>query len=398
MGGGLDRDGDGDGEYRLAPEVLGSSALMGLPVLPGLHVDAHCVTPLADGIGSRAWFDVIALSDGRAALLVGDVIEPGRSATAVTGQVRAIMAPLLSQAHDLVAALERFSAEVDGQDPTCATTVCVAIVDPIDGDVQYTTCGHPPPMVVAAGRARILRSTGGGVLRRNQPVRIETAHLDRDEVLLLHTDALSGPARLAVAGGLAELPNSPAGASTAGGRSDDLSARTSELCRATAEEMLRGGTRDDLAVLAVQSRPGVPELDMTVKALPSSLETVREAVGDWLSGLRSSIEDGAGMALAVGEAMANAVQHAFVGARAGSVTVTAKLSVDGVLACSVRDDGHWLPRASSRPGQAGRGLRLMARGCDRMVISRDPGGTVVELSRRLHHPVSRAVIADRVLP
>ncbi|MGI8721524.1 MAG: ATP-binding SpoIIE family protein phosphatase [Geodermatophilaceae bacterium] len=355
------------------------------------------MTPSADNTARRAWFDVIALSDGRAALLVGDLIEPGLSASAVTGQVRATLAPLLSQDHDLVAALERLSEEVDGADPACATTVCVAIVDPNGGEVQYGTCGHPPPIVVAAGKARILRSTDGGVLRRNQPVRIETAYLKRGEVLVLHTDAPSRRSRLAVAHGLAELSNSPDDLRTAWDPSDHQSGRTSQLCRAAAEEMLRDGTRDDLAVLAVQHRAEIPELDLTVSAVPSSLETVREVVGEWLAGLRSSVEDGAGMALAVGEAMTNAVQHAFVGARIGSVRVTAKLSADGVLACSVRDDGRWLPRASSKTDHPGRGLRLMARVCDRMLVSREPGGTVVEFSRRLQHPVSRAVTADRVL-
>lgn len=393
----MNLDRDGDDKHRLTPDVLGTSALMHLPVLPGVQVDAHRVTPTVDDMTSRAWFDVITLGDGRAALLVGDVIEPGLSAAAVTGQVRAVLAPMLTQGHDLVVALERLSDEVDSEDPVYATTVCVAVVDPIAGDVQYCTCGHPAPMVVAAGRARILRSTGGGVLRRNQPVHVETANLGRDEVLVLHTAGLSWRSWLGVADGLARLPISPDGADPAGTWSTDQPARTSQLCRATAEEMLRGGTRDDLAVLAVQSRPEIPELDLTVSAEPSSLDTVREVVGEWLARLRSSVEDGAGMVLAVDEAMANAVQHAFVGTPIGSVTVKAALSADGVLACSVRDDGRWLPRASSRPGHTGRGLRLMARVCDRMQVSREIGGTLVELSRRLQHPVSRAVTADRGL-
>ncbi|MDQ3576357.1 MAG: SpoIIE family protein phosphatase [Actinomycetota bacterium] len=355
------------------------------------------MTPSVDDQTSRAWFDVIALSDGRAALLVGDVVEQGLSAAAVAGQVRAVLAPLLTQGHDLVAALERLSDEVDGEDPVFATTVCLAIVDPIRGDVQYSTSGHPPPLVVGAGGARVLRSTDDGVLRRNQPVHVETEQLGRDEVLVLHTDGLSWRTTMAVADGLAELPSRSELENTTGTWPADHCARTSQLCRATAAEMLRSGTRDDLAVLAAQSRPRMSELDLTVSAEPSSLDTVRQVVGEWLAGLRSSVEDGAGMVLAVDEAMANAVQHAFVGTPIGSVRVKAALSADGVLACSVRDDGRWLPRAPSRAGRAGRGLRLMARLCDRMQVSREVGGTLVELSRRLHHPVSRAVTADRLL-
>lgn len=389
IGGGLDRDGD---EYSLRSRIRGPRLLSQLPVLPGLHLDAHCLAASAEGVAGRAWFDVIALADGRAAMLVGDVVEQGLTAEAVTGQVRAVLVPLLTDNQDLVAVLERLSQTVDVDDAAYATTVCVAIVDPIDGDVQYSNCGHAPPIVVARGSTRTLPSTGGGILRRNQPVAIETAHLDRNEVLVLYTDGFSPESRRAMVGGLAGLPYTP-DVMHGVGRQANSSTRCQEVCRTTADELLRRGSRD-LAVLAVQHRPGVPRLDLTVPAVAASLETVGAAVGEWLAGLRSSVEDGAGIALAVGEAMANAIQHAFVGERIGSVTVEATLLADGVLACSVRDDGRWLPSKSSTAGYPGRGLRLMARVCDRMMVHREPDGTVVELRRRLHRPVSRATASD----
>ena len=150
----------------------------------------------------------------------------------------------------------------------------------------------------------------------------------------------------------------------------------------------------DIAVLAVQHRPKVAGFQLKVPAVAASMESVGEAVGDWLAGLRSSVEDGVGMVLAVREAMANAIQHAFVGARIGSVTVEATLLTDGVLACSVRDDGRWLPPIPSASGHSRRGMRLMARVADRMMVRREHSGTVVELRRRLHHPVSRVLTAS----
>lgn len=97
------------------------------------------------------------------------------------------------------------------------------------------------------------------------------------------------------------------------------------------------------------------------------------------------------MALAVREAMTNAIQHAFVGASAGSVMVEGILRADGVLVCSVSDDGHWSHAESATRARGSGGLGVMARVCDRMLIHRELGGTVVELRRRLHHPVIRSV-------
>lgn len=368
------------GSEHSLPRRLLSSPLTELPVLPGLYLDAHHLAADQSCTG-RAWFDVIGLADGRVALLVGSVVEPAIPIAAFTGQVRAVLATLLAGDPDLVAVLQRLSNAWYGDDAADPTTVCVAVVDPIDGRVQYSTCGNSPPLVVTRGSTRALPSTGGRLLPRNQPVSIGTTRLERDEVLVLHTDGFPPESRRAAATGSADFPDP---------RELATSARTDEVCRTTVDEMLRSGARADFAVLAVQQRPAVPRLEMTVPAIVGSVETVGEAVDEWLARLRSSVEDGAVMALAVGEAMANAIQHAFVGQRVGSVTVEARLLADGVLTCSVSDDGCWRSPESSRTRRSGRGLGLMARLCDRMMVHREPTGTVVELRRRLHHPVVRS--------
>jgi len=359
-----------------------------LPVLPGLHVDAEYASMKARGVG-RTWFDVLALADGRAAMLVGDVLHPDIPSAAVAGRVRPILAQLLSESHDLVPVLEQVNQQLRMQDERYATSACMTIVDPSDGRIEYGTCGHAPPLIVEPlGGTRHLPPTGGGALGLDLPVAAATGRLGRDGVLVL-SSGITRQARAEVALRLAGLSQDP-DASTATPGGGGQPARTAAVCHAATEVIRRTDRRGGLAVLAAQHRPAVPRLKLSVPAIAANVDTVREAVGNWLFGLRSSVEDGAGMTLAVGEATANAVQHAYVGGHVGTVTVEASLQSDGELACWVRDDGRWLSPELSTTSRPGRGLAIMARLCDRVKVSREGSGTVVELRRRLHHPVIRS--------
>ncbi|MDQ4038387.1 MAG: SpoIIE family protein phosphatase [Actinomycetota bacterium] len=364
-----------------------------IPVLPGLHIDAQHVIGAPPQPAERAWFDVIALADGRTAMLVGDLVGPGSESALGTARLRTILNEMLPNRQDLDAVVGSMSkATVDGGSAVQGTTLSVAVLDPRDGNLHYSTCAHPPPLVVTAdGLTRPLRPTGAEDPESSLSSAIEREHLAPDDVLVMHTgdrSPLLGPAFEPPA---AAAPEADELARADGGDQPAPAPRTEEVCRATAAMIGQGGTQHDLAIVAVQLKPPVPRLKLIVPGVVESLAPAAQAVGDWLAALRSSIEDGAGMALAMGEAVTNAIQHAFVGGRPGSVQVECRLLADGMLVCSVRDDGRWLPSESSRRDRTGRGLRLMARLCDRIQIRREVSGTVVELWRRLHHPVIRSV-------
>jgi serine phosphatase RsbU (regulator of sigma subunit) len=58
----------------------------GLPVLPGVQVAASYLLADADTAAGGDWFDVVTPSDGRVALIVGDVVGHGVTASGVMGQ------------------------------------------------------------------------------------------------------------------------------------------------------------------------------------------------------------------------------------------------------------------------------------------------------------------------
>src|SRR6185369_123563 len=90
---------------------------------------------------------------GAVALVVGDVVGHGLSASAAMGQLRAVLAELLAAEDDLGQVLRRtdaFAARMPS--------------------LRYTTCGHPPPLVIGVnGKARYLQGTGTGPLGTGSP-------------------------------------------------------------------------------------------------------------------------------------------------------------------------------------------------------------------------------------
>jgi anti-anti-sigma factor len=179
------------------------------------------------------------------------------------------------------------------------------------------------------------------------------------------------------------------------------------LAAAVAEGVQRPqGWPDDVAVLVAHRRHvAVEPLRLELTAVPSALPGVRRRLGTWLSALGMGEQDRVGVMVAVGEACANAAEHAFRGAEPGPMGVDADVDVDGVLTVTVWDEGTWRP-PDRDPGDRGRGLLIMRQLVDGVVLEERRRGTAVTLSLRLRrapdvdpdHPVanaSAAVTVDR---
>jgi anti-sigma regulatory factor (Ser/Thr protein kinase)/anti-anti-sigma regulatory factor len=156
------------------------------------------------------------------------------------------------------------------------------------------------------------------------------------------------------------------------------------LASAVAEGVRRPqGWPDDVAVLVAHRRGTALEpLQLDLIAVPSALPGVRHRLGSWLTGLGMGEQDRVGVMVAVGEACANAAEHAYRGADAGPMSVTAHVDVDGVLTVTVRDEGTWRP-PDRDPGDRGRGLLIMRQLVDTVMFEEEERGTTVTLSVRL---------------
>ena len=82
-----------------------------LPVLPGVELAARYLAADSEQGAGGDWFDAVPLGDGRLGLVVGDVVGSGIRASAVMGQLRAVLMELLlsgSAIPEVLARLDRF--------------------------------------------------------------------------------------------------------------------------------------------------------------------------------------------------------------------------------------------------------------------------------------------------
>ena len=226
----------------------------GLPVLPTVRLAATYVLAETDTTAGGDWFDAITLSDDRIALVAGDVVGHGLTASATMGQLRAVLRHQLTEGGEIaaaLAALDRFSRTMPGGE---AATVCVGVLDLQDGSLSYCTAGHPPPLLIRAdASASYLPATGSGPLGSGTPMTIAEAMVGADETLLLYTDGIVERPGRDHAGSLVELAQVAADASADRVLKGSGESAVQRVCTQTLELLVRAtGHSDDITLLAAQ--------------------------------------------------------------------------------------------------------------------------------------------------
>jgi serine phosphatase RsbU (regulator of sigma subunit)/anti-sigma regulatory factor (Ser/Thr protein kinase)/anti-anti-sigma regulatory factor len=372
-----------------------------LPVLPQLRIAARYLVAGHEQAAGGDWFDAIPLAGGGVALVVGDVVGHGVTASAAMGQLRAVLSELLASEADLGRVLARADAFAARTPALQAATLTLAVFEPAAGTLQYATCGHPPPLVVGAnGLARFLTGTGTGPLGTGSAPVLDHATLAPGELLLLYSDGLIERPNKTIGEGMAELAKVAADA--AANRTLSVAEAPSaaeRVCQLTVELLTRTGYADDVTTLAAErlAEP-VPALRLELPSERASLTVARRAFTAWLTRLGASADDAEALHLAMVEVVTNAIEHAYPPDEPGIVELTAALRDDGNVECQVTDHGNWRP---PDPGDADRGHGLMVAGhvVDHMVVSHlspppdgapGPRGTVVLLRLRLRRPATLA--------
>ncbi|WP_214405041.1 SpoIIE family protein phosphatase [Pseudonocardia lacus] len=378
--------------YRSAREVvwaLQRSMLPArLPLLPRVRMAAHYLVAGDENAAGGDWFDAVALPDDRVAVMVGDVVGHGPDAAGVMGQLRAVMTQLLLDGWgiaEVIARLDRFAARVPA---AAGSTVCLAVVDPAAATLEYASCGHPPPLVVAPGGwASYLELPGGGPLAvAGDPPEVASVPLRPGHLVMLYTDGLVERRRRAPRAGadmlrevVAHAGASSADPGSAEGDPVDL------LCQAALEGMAGDGYDDDVSVLTLRLTDPTPPLHLELEAVLGSERAVRHRLHRWLSEVGVDEADALDLQLAVGEAVANVVEHAYPDGP-GPVEVDVEHDRIGRVAVTVADRGRWRPHDAVARTGSGRGLAMMRETTDLCEIERTAEGTVVSMDRAVGVP------------
>jgi serine phosphatase RsbU (regulator of sigma subunit)/anti-sigma regulatory factor (Ser/Thr protein kinase) len=347
------------------------------PPIPGTEIAQRYLAagPALEAGGD--WYDIMALPGGRVGVVVGDVVGRGVEAAAAMGQLQSALRAFALEGDAPSAVLERLFRFAARTPLTSMATVAYAVLDPADGRLRYSCAGHPPPLLVRAdGTAAYLEGGRGLPLgvdeRADQPE--DEARVDPGDMLLLYSDGLVERRRESLDAGLARL---------------ELAARevVAEPAERVCERILTavfpdGPPADDVALLLLRRTAlDADRFERRVPARPRELGRLRGGLRQWLAAggaTRTEVDE---VLLAVGEALANSVEHAYLGRRAGELELTALRMPDGTLRVTVRDFGRWRETVLGR--RRGRGAPLMREVMDAVDVASGIWGTTVLMERTL---------------
>jgi anti-anti-sigma factor len=352
-----------------------------LPAVDQLSVTARYLPGVHGTQAGGDWYDLLPLDGRGVAVVVGDVVGNGAPAAAVMGQLRSALAAVLLEGHSPARALDlldRYAARVLGAQ---VSTVACLLLDPATGTLTYSRAGHPPTLVLDDRGARFLDGGWGPALGLPAPVpRTETTvTLPPGATLVLFTDGLVERRGESLDDGLDHLAS--AGEALIG-------SRPAALVDGLLGALVGGaGPADDIVVVATRLLPGPLRLELPAE--PQRLAAVRRELATWAMAATADPTTIADLQLAAGEAVANAVEHAY---RDAEVVGRAWLEVvagpgEDITVC-VRDTGRWRP-APIDPGFRGRGLQIIERLAEEVDVGYGPNGTTLRF--RLARPERRPV-------
>jgi anti-anti-sigma factor len=371
-----------------------------LPMLPDLRLSGSYHRASSARAAGGDWYDAVPLGAGRVALVVGDAVGHGVPAAGAMSRLRGAMRSTALRDPSprvVLAALDAFAAQMDDVE---GASVFYGVLDAGTGELTYGAAGHPPPLVVHAdGRTSFLPGTPRPPLGSlpDATTVISEYVLEQGATLVLFSNGVIAGTAPAPDQALARLADVARTVLQAPGALEAEAA--AGLASAVADGVRHPqGWPDDVAVLVAHRREiSLEPLQLDLVAVPAALPGVRRRLGAWLGGLGMGEQDRVGVMVAVGEACANAAEHAYRGSEPGPMSVAAHVDVDGVLTVVVRDEGTWRP-PDRDPGDRGRGLLIMRQLVDTVVFEEEPQGTTVTLSLRLRrtpdvdpsHPVNPA--------
>ncbi|QKW10307.1 SpoIIE family protein phosphatase [Streptomyces sp. NA04227] len=327
-----------------------------LPAHPSV---ATAVQYLPSGHGTEVggdWYDVIALSADRVALVVGDVMGHGSPQAATMGSLRTAartLSELELPPDEVLTRLGDIVAEL-GED---AFATCVyGIYDPVAGTFTHAGAGHPPPALLAPdGSVVFLEHTADPPLGAGTPpYSTVTSDVPDGSLLALYTDGLVESSSRDVDAGMTQLATALSGT-----RLPSTRASLDGLCEQVTTSLLPGRrpVGDDAVLLLARTRRLAPS-DVANWSLPDepqaagrAREHVREQLAAWhLDDLLTTTTE-----LIVSELVGNAVRHA-----RGPIDL--RLLRSRTLICEVSDGSLTTPhiRTASFTDEGGRGLQLIA--------------------------------------
>jgi anti-anti-sigma factor len=373
----------GEADFLESPAAvpIGDAVPAFLATVHGYEFAAGSVAGSDSRRGGGDWSEALTLDGGRLAVAVGDLVGGGdSSATAITMLRGALVSALLA-GDDVSTVLRRLDALAGRIPEAVGSTVAVAIFDPVNQELRCASAGHPWPIFVPlSGPAVFLAgSLGMPLATAGEPAATQTMPLAAGDAMVLYTDGVLSGRRWSPE--VADAAFLDAAAEVRNGHYS-----CSELGERLLGVMLPAGepVQDDAVLLVVRAGSvEIPPFRLDVPARPEQLAAVRRALGEWMTTANIAPEDAMAVQLAVGEAMANSVEHAYRDQAPGRAVVTAAVRESGRVHIEVADTGTWRETDLAANAHRGRGLHLARASMGSLQLDRGPGGTTVRMIYQL---------------
>ncbi|MFJ1598737.1 SpoIIE family protein phosphatase [Streptomyces sp. NPDC088261] len=339
-----------DAEHELATTLQRSLLPRRLPALAGGVAVARYLPAMAGLAVGGDWYDVIPLSEGRVALVIGDVQGHSAAAATIMGQMRTAIRAYAVEGHPPDVVVSHANRLLVGMETDLFATCCYVELDMEEGDAWFVRAGHLPPLLRHPdGSTEEMTTEGGpplGVLA-DAEFPMTTLGLDPGTVLALLTDGLVESQILHLEDGMRRM------CEVLG------SADTSDPGRMADTMLGGGGRRDDDVALLLMRYDGMKvrpvRASWTVWRLPDAVMHARRFTARTLRAWGLS-EEADVVLLVVSEMVTNALVHT-----QGSVRLDLALAADR-LRIAVTDGS---PRAPAKPvivdweSTGGRGILLV---------------------------------------
>ncbi|MEU7338392.1 SpoIIE family protein phosphatase [Streptomyces sp. NPDC007074] len=343
-----------DAEHTRSRELQRSLLPQVLPSMPACTAAARYL-PAGQGMDVGGdWYDVIPLSGGQVALVVGDVMGHGLPEAATMGRLRTAVHTLADLELPPDEIMSRLNDIVGGMGEGSYVTCLYVLYDSTTQICSIARAGHPPPALVHPdGTVRFPELSTDPPLGAAEPP-FETVEVPVPEgsLLVLYTDGLVESAKREIDEGMAELAELLRTVHRKGTDTD-----LDRLCDILTAGLLPAEHQaaDDAAVLVARLHALTGDqmaswpLPEDPRAAGQARRHVREQLTSWgLDGLTATTE------LLASELVGNVVRHA-------KGPLRLRLLRSAGLICEVFDGSLTMPRIrrAADTDEGGRGLQLI---------------------------------------
>ena len=322
------------------------------------------------------WYDAFEIGDGRIGVSIGDVAGHGLEAAVAMGEARRAIRTAAAGFGSPSEMLDYVNGILALQDSVGMATAIAGFYDPRDSTFRYASAGHPPPILVGPDRRPHALPAGGLPLGLGSAAASPdwTVTVDPGTSVIMYTDGLLEYSRDILAGERI-LRETIAETDLAG------AAAPAEALHAAIFSSIEN--TDDAATLVLQAVGDRPSRSMRSSAFPNAAAIARGSLRRHLAGLGASREASERVLCAVGEAVANAIEH---GREGGAFEVDVE-HAGGMLHVEVRNEGPW--REFHENDERGRGLPIMQAFADGVSVTTTSSSTGIRLSFGLSGDASR---------